>query len=287
MNRLLDVCDTWDLTLPTNTPHSRLYALEPLGMGTPEIESLTSYMVRLAGVHSVSLRTLVFQEVLPLLKCDYLSNPFKNSLDAFWLEAARALNGTGSLAKDWTHALESLTLRTDLRFLTLLPWAAVLTQQRLLRSTRSWCPDCFMEWQTAGQPIYEPLIWNVSAVSLCPRHKRSLLEQCPYPDCQATLPMLASHFRSGYCSKCSRWLGVALNSSNISLTTEQWHWQIWVAETVGELISHNMDLAVTPHLGNIPDLITASQEQVPDSRMQNLAERLQLSRRTLNAWEIA
>lgn len=285
MNQLLDVCDTWDLTLSTDdTLHSKLYALEPLGIGTSDIESLTSYMARLAGAHSVSLRTLAIQETLPLLKCDYLSNPRGNSLEAFWLEATRALNGTGSLAKDWVHALECLTLRTDLRFLTLLPWAAVLTQQRLLRSTRSWCPDCFMEWQAAGLPIYEPLIWNMSAVSVCVHHQRPLMAQCPHPDCQAILPVLASHFRPGYCSKCLRWLGVVPDHPAPSLITEQWHWQIWVAEAVGKLVAQNMNSTLMPHLGNIPDLVSAAREQTADGSMQNLAEKLQLSRRTLNAW---
>ena len=204
----------------------------------------------------------------------------------FWIEAARALNGTGVLARDWAQVLERLTLRTDLRFLTLQPWAAVLTQQRLLRITRAWCPDCFLEWQAAGQPIYEPLLWNVSAVALCLRHQRILLEQCPYPDCRATLPVLASHLRPGYCSKCSRWLGVADDPSHISWTTEQWRWQIWIAETVGELLSYNMNLTVIPHLRNIPDLITAAREQVADGSMQNLAESLKLSRRTVNAWKL-
>jgi transcriptional regulator with XRE-family HTH domain len=289
MNKLLDElapCETWDLRLPAYPPHSRLYALEPLGMGTSNIESLTSYLTRLARAHSVSLRTLLIQELLPLLERDYLSNASGNTISSFWKEAARALNGTGLLARDWTRALESLTLRTDLRFLTLLPWASVLTQQRLLRSTRAWCPDCFKEWQAAGQPIYEPLLWNVNAISMCPRHQRPLLERCPYPDCEATLPVLASYFRPGYCLKCSRWLGVTAYPANISQTSELWHWQIWVAKTVGELISHNMDLAVTPHLGNILHLIAFSGQQVADGRMQNLAERLQLSRRTLNAWKL-
>lgn len=286
MNKLLDLCDIWDLTLPTNPLHSRLYTLEPLGMGTPDIESLTSYIARLAGAHSVPLRALVLQEILPLLQCDYLSNPFKNSLDSFWIEAVRALNGTGTLASDWAYALEYLTLRTDLRFLTLLPWAAVLTQQRLLRITRAWCPDCFIERRAAGQPVYEPLLWNVSAVSVCLRHQRPLLEQCPHPDCQARLPVLASYFQPGYCSKCSRWLGIATDPPNFSRTTEERHWQTWVAEAVGELIAHNMDLTLRPHLGNIPDLISASREQVADDSLRKLAEKLQLSSRTLNAWKL-
>lgn len=283
MNRQLDLCETWDLTFPLHSPRSGLYALEPLGVNTPNVESLTSYMARLAGAHSVSLRTLMKQELLPRLRRDYLSNPF-GSLDAFWLEAARALNGTGILAQDWAQALERLTLRTDLQLLTLLPWTAVLTQQRLLRSVRAWCPDCFIESQAMGLPIYEPLLWNVKAVSVCLRHQRALLERCPYPDCRAELPVLASHLRPGYCSKCSRWLGVMTDLSNISQTSNQWHWQVWAAEMIGELLSHNTDLTITPHLRNIPNLITAVREQVAHGNMQNLARRLQLSYWTLYAW---
>lgn len=292
MTRPLDQlvpCETWDLALPAHPLHSRLYALEPLGLGTPHVESLTSYVTRLAEAHSVSLRTLTLQELLPLLRRPYLSRSFGNGLCSFWKEAARALNGTGALARDWVQVLERLTLRTDLRFLTLLPWATVLTQQRLLRSTRAWCPECFMEWQTAELPIYEPLLWNLSAVSLCLRHQRALLRQCPYPDCHAVLPLLASHIHPGYCSKCSRWLGVInkMNNEpfNISWTTEEWHRQIWVAETVGKLVAHNTNLTVTPQRVNIPDLITAYREQVAGS-MQDLAENLQLARRTLHAWQI-
>jgi TniQ protein len=284
MNQRLNLCETWDLTLPMHPSHSRLYALEPLGVGTQHVESLTSYLARLAEAHSISLRTLVKQELLPLLKRDYLSNPFGNSLDAFWIEAARALNGTGALAKDWALSLECLTLRTDLRLLTLLPWSVVLTQQRLLKLTRAWCPDCFMEWQAAGQSIYEPLLWNLNTVSMCPRHQRVLLERCPYPDCHATLSVLASFLRPGYCSKCSRWLGVMTDASKISQTSDQWRWQVWVAEMVGELLSHNMKLTTTPHLKNIPNLIAAAREQVANSSMQNLEKSLRLSRRTVNAW---
>ncbi len=284
MNGQLAPCEFWSLALPAYPPHSRLYALEPLGVGTPYAESLTSYVSRMAEAHSVSLRTLAVQELLPLLKRDYLFNPLGNSLAAFWIEAARALNGTGTLAQDWAQALQHLTLRTDLRSLTFLPWAAVLTQQRLLRITRAWCPDCLTEWQTAGDPIYEPLLWNVTAVSICLRHRRALIEACPHPDCGATLPVLASRFRPGYCSKCSGWLGVTTDHSDSSWTTEQWQWHVWVAEAIGELISHNVDLKTAPHLGNIPGLIAASRKQAANGSTQNLAERLQLSRRTVNAW---
>lgn len=232
--------DTWELTLITQPSRSRLCALEPLGLGTPYVESLTSYLTRLAKVHSVSLRTLAIQELLPLLNRKYLSNPLGNSLGSFWKDAARALNGTGALAHDWAHILESLTLRSDMRFLTLLPWDAVLTSQRLLRATRAWCPECFVEWRKAGHPIYEPLLWSMRVVSLCLRHQRPLLDQCPHPDCHAKLPVLAPHIQPGYCSKCLRWLGVTSDHPNVLQASEQWLWQIWATEMVGELVMQNL-----------------------------------------------
>jgi len=133
--------------------------------------------------------------------------------------------------------------------------------------------------------LHQPLLWNVSAVSLCVRHQRILIEQCPYPNCHATLPVLASHFHPGYCSKCSRWLGVTFVPSNISWTPEQWNWQNWVADSIGELVAHNPDLIVTSHQRNIPDLIEAYREQAADGSMRILAAKLQLSRRTFIAWQ--
>jgi hypothetical protein len=57
----------WDLGRPAIPSRSRLYSLEPVGIGTPETESLTSYVSRLAEAHSVRVHDLVVHEVLPFL----------------------------------------------------------------------------------------------------------------------------------------------------------------------------------------------------------------------------
>ena len=44
---------------------SRLYRLEPIGIGTPEVESLSSYLNRLAQAHRVTVTTLIVHELLP------------------------------------------------------------------------------------------------------------------------------------------------------------------------------------------------------------------------------
>src|SRR5258707_9156811 len=97
---------------------SRLYHLEPIGIGTPFVESLTSYIVRLAHAHCVEPRMLVVHEILPYLRelGRLVSKP----------RSLLMINGMGSLASQWVQAVEELTLCRNLRFLTMLSWANVI-----------------------------------------------------------------------------------------------------------------------------------------------------------------
>jgi hypothetical protein len=51
--------DSWTLSGCPLPPRSRLYALEPIGIGTAFVESLSGYVARLAEAHSVSAGDLV------------------------------------------------------------------------------------------------------------------------------------------------------------------------------------------------------------------------------------
>ena len=71
------------------------------------------------------------------------------------------INGIGITAKNWVEALEQATLRTNLRLLTLLPFENVLNRHVVSRRTRAWCPACYEGWRSAGDVIYEPLLWAI------------------------------------------------------------------------------------------------------------------------------
>src|SRR5207247_2306305 len=137
----LVVYGDWDLKRPAVPPRSRLFHLEPVGVGTPETESLTGYVARLAEAHGVSTRHLVVHEILPLLGRPHLAASWTNTglLSAFWRRETRALNGTRTLARNLVRALEALTGRRGLQSLTLLTWSDVLSVQQLQRPTRAWC----------------------------------------------------------------------------------------------------------------------------------------------------
>src|SRR5260370_32199316 len=57
--------EQWQLTLPSLPAPSVLYALAPVGSGTPLVESMTSYIARLAEAHCVFPGVLMRHLVVP------------------------------------------------------------------------------------------------------------------------------------------------------------------------------------------------------------------------------
>jgi hypothetical protein len=274
------------VTSPALPPRSRLYHLPPIGVGTPYVESLTGYVARLAAAHNVHLSKLVAHELLPLLGTKYRIHE-RIHLSPFWSGGSRALNGTRTTAVEWTQVLEQLTLRSELRFLTLQPWAEVLTPRWLLRPTRAWCPACYEECRRAGQEVYEQLLWTVASVRVCAHHRRSLSTRCPHPDCGRTLFPLKSRSRPGYCSRCERWLGIPSGTDpveNENPGAEQTEWQVWVAESIGELLAAAPTLPALPRRERIAHAMDVCVEQAAGGMKSVLEQALGLRSGGASPW---
>ena len=281
------VCELWDLTRPALPPRSRLYPLEPVGLGTPAVESLTGYVARLAEAHGVRTSKLVVAELLPRLGRPHLLGPVNRGVSAFWQRETRAVNGTRTLAHDLVQALEALTLRHDLRFLTLLTWAEVVPPRGLVRPTRAWCPACYDEWQRAGQVVYEPLLWALTAVTACPRHRRRLRLACPHADCGRPAPPLGQQSRPGHCAWCERWLGTPPEpapAGDEALAPDELRWQAWVGQALGELLAAAPGLAAPPGRERVPLALRRAARQVTGGNVSALADRLGLRMVTLASW---
>ncbi|MCC7371150.1 MAG: TniQ family protein [Chloroflexi bacterium] len=279
---------TWDLARPTIPPRSRLFHLEPLGIGTPDTESLTGYVARLAEAHGVATRQLVIHEILPLLGRPHLATTLDpNLLSAFWRNETRALNGTQTLAANLVRVLEHLTGRRDLRFLTLLPWAEVLPAYHLQRPSHAWCSACYETRRQAGQPVGEPLLWTLQPVTACPRHRRRLRTICAHPGCGRPSPPLGSRSRPGHCARCRRWLGGAQDvdlASDEALAHNALQAQTWIVHAVGELIAAAPRLATPPRREQITRTLAASVEQVTGGNRSAWARRLGLTTGAPDNW---
>lgn len=145
-----------------------------------------------------------------------------------------SVNGTGEIAVDWADTLGQLTLRSDLRCLTLHPWAGGLPAFGLLRAHPAWCRACDREWQEQEFPLYQPLAWMLQVVKSCPRHGQWLEDRCP--SCQKHQSAIGANRHVGHCTQCDHWLGMQPDTMmEKEVNDDVLSWQEWVVSTVGEL----------------------------------------------------
>lgn len=226
---MLRIFEAWDLSGKPVIARSRLYSLPPVGLGTAFVESLSSYVVRLAGAHAVSTADLVRREL----------SRHTNPPLVFY---SHGVNGLGESAARWVETLEKTTSRSDLRYLTLLPFEHLFSNRVLLRTMRAWCPECYQEMDAAGT-LCEQLLWCIRLVEACPRHHRLLETLCSH--CHQPLRQLYAGSRLGCCFWCGAELGctVARNTDKMSgrAPTKD---QLWLADAVGQLLAHSPEMCL-------------------------------------------
>jgi hypothetical protein len=277
--------ESWDLRKPLVPPSSRLYHLSPIGAGTTFMESLTSFIIRLAEAHSVSTDTLFTREILPIVT-NRSSRSIRRALTPSFRIRAKAMNGTGIMASNWVLGLEKSTLRKDLRFLTLLSWANVLSQKYLFRSARAWCPLCYGHWLKTEQTVYDPLLWSLEVVRICPQHLQPLLSRCIW--CNNTLPLLDRRSRSGRCSKCGEWLGSASGAvfpHKKPINPEELNWQLWVTNSVGDLIAAAPLLKSLPSEEKLSKTISDCIDKFAGGILSRFASMIQKKKTTVWGWQ--
>jgi transcriptional regulator with XRE-family HTH domain len=198
------------------------------------VESLSGYVNRLAWLYRVSPQVLVGQEIVPLLRRTVEGrSTFRRSLQ-FCIQQAISINGAGEDALDWVHVVEQLTVRTDLGNLTLQQWASGAPSIGLLRKTPAWCPVCYHEWRESGLVVYQPLIWMLPIMQVCPKHWVPLENRCPY--CNKDQHVITFKLEQGYCRHCGKWLGKPVSEfAENNLDKETFRWQKWVTKALEQL----------------------------------------------------
>jgi hypothetical protein len=197
------------------TQRSLLYNLEPIGIGTPYVESLTSYISRLAMEHNVKVATLMKETIVPYTDKEYLVTNFDNGS-----YRAKYINGNSLVSIDLVKAIEKATSRKDIIFMTMNLWGGILSKN-IIGDYRKWCPECLNTLKLNHQEIYEPLIWYIKDefnIGKCCIHETSLVEECPH--CQKRLPAMKGNLVIGYCQYCSAWLGNRSKDKGINELTE-------------------------------------------------------------------
>lgn len=223
-------------------PPTILYSLQPIGIGTQLVESLSSYFTRVVAAHMLPVSACVTH-----LFAQHMVNVrfTTNNMSIGAMAIAREMNGMNKVAADWVSAIEELTGQDGLKNLTMLPFDRLFSQYNLVSSYRKWCPHCLEEWKSSGTTIYEPLLWSQCLVKSCPVHGCSLQSHCQI--CNAANLLVAARTVPGYCSNCQNWLGQPLESG-VAITP--------LDEPIGRLLAMGCSMEQYKGTIQVQELIT-------------------------------
>ena len=188
---------------------SKLHHLQPMGICTEDVESLTSYFCRLSNSHSCSTHDLAAM----VMRSSQTQRWPKYAEDVprprfIWHE--RAISGLCDAAQTWAAALSELTGVERLDRLTLLPLQGLIVSKSLMAQQARWCPDCLAQDLAEGQPVYLRLGWDVGVNKVCHRHGTPLVAHCPI--CHHSRVRHTSHcVVPGWCCRCGAFLGTPGN----------------------------------------------------------------------------
>ena len=262
---------------------SILYCLEPIGLGTATVESLTSYMVRLSFEQSIAVKDLVTSHLMVGFSRDYFHSP-RGTRSSSWARASRAINGVGVWARDAVSSLQSLVQRPDLHFLTMLPCADVIPPRGLLKDSREWCSACYREWHDNGSPIHDPLLWFLRPVRMCARHRKELEKTCPR--CRRSIQPLSSQMVPGFCPHCGSplWVTDGGEPPSRRLDARYRLWQQWIAGQLGELLVEIVGGGRQPQKEAIREFFRDCADLVFAGKSSETARLVQVSRKTMCEW---
>ncbi|MFE4522465.1 TniQ family protein [Cytobacillus firmus] len=211
------------------TERSTLYNIEPVGLGTSMVESFTSYITRLSNAHNIKVKHMLQFVVYPILQNnEYIYQNIINSSYKF----SKYVIGNNFTTLDFINALEKLTSRLDLRYLTFISWKEIITQKSI-SNYKKWCPLCLNTMKENNSTVYQPLLWNLRCVNICHIHNSPLKSKCP--KCNKIQLHLSNKGNIANCHKCNSWLGddVAIDKNSKNVNDE---FSMWAAQSCGELI---------------------------------------------------
>ncbi|MBG9941020.1 TniQ family protein [Brevibacillus formosus] len=227
--------ETWDADIPKMPERSKVIPLQPMSIGSLDVESLTSYILRMAEAHSVTSGVFTKELLLPFLIDGEITNSALTNTHYRIYSKSFSINGIKMMAINLSSALNELTLEKNKEQLTFIRLAELMHISDI-QTRRQWCPQCLEELKM-NKTVYEKLIWSVKIVNTCLVHRRRLESNCPH--CGEQVWFINIKSRVGYCDKCNKWLGFRLEQTINDINEEEFNWQLWVHQSLEYLLSCN------------------------------------------------
>ena len=226
-----------------------LYGRVPAGVGTPLVESLTSFVSRLAMARHLKISKIFNYLIRPLVPQDLIEGEDGYS---YWYRGfignnAVVWNGHGKHVQALVDALTELTGLAGLGCHTLLPLEGLLSTERggVIDRERGnrWCAACLAGWRREGMQPWEPLLWRISFVKRCVIHGTVFSDVCA--TCKKSQDLVPDKFPFGYCRECRRHVesGDPQVSKRWPRTPGAWRWEWELSRAVGRMLASQKALA--------------------------------------------
>lgn len=257
-------------------PRSRLFGLEPIGIDTPECESLISYLNRLSRAHCMSPRDLIKNEFMWRYE-----RQAGIRAPGFFNEYSKTLNSVGDYATGFVRLAEMLTGRNDLRYLTMLPWGGAIPDvgTGLLATEPRWCMQCLAHQRDSQQEHYSPLVWSLHLYGVCSVHGARLTNRCPR--CAKKQPFIPRLPVQDHCDYCGCWLGLQNGLEEDVKPTER---EIWLSQAVADMVKHNTyaNGHVTQHL--LQSILSGFVADFANAEKRSFSRKLGLTDSSMSSW---
>jgi hypothetical protein len=201
-----------------------LFPIPIEGEGTGDIEALSSYLLRIASVHSVASGTLATMILDRFSFSDAIvrRSAFNVSGESFIRPNAASMTMVRATSAAIGYRPERLECTTFLATID-----ALQRSQSVFSHQLRWCPACFRECIDQDRPAYFKLKWQVRFVECCDIHHIRLRTSCP--NCGASQGGGRLRDSLHDCVRCK--VGLHGGSKRGDLVTN-------LFDQLGELVSH-------------------------------------------------
>lgn len=170
------------------------FSVPPIGLSSPQVECLSSYVRRLSLAHGVTQHQFIShlqsrwksETGNHLPRCDELR------WDGYSPNVAVAVSAF------------KFALGFDLTGTTLLPLRQICSPTCIgsIKHERVWCPGCLSDDRGSHRPPYDRLLWRIHGIDRCALHKLQLRRVCPH--CGACQLKRLSKTELDRCCICSQ-----------------------------------------------------------------------------------
>jgi hypothetical protein len=259
---------------------SRLYNLPPIGINSVNIESLRSYIGRIAQAHSLKTNDFISQ----ILITEINNILYKENSEIFYGRAG-SINGFSNFTEECIKSLECLTTCNNLSCLTLIKWKDIFHHPNIFHRYLRWCSSCLEEFRESSNEIYEPLLWSISIVEYCPNHRKPLNSICP--SCGKRPVSFSRKYSPGYCTRCEQWLGrVSEDEKELCITEKEKEWKLFVAEQLGELLKLNANDKMPMDKKGLFNLIYLIIKITSEGNVSRFASLINRDRKRVTEWKL-